>query len=132
MSAAQAAKKPEQNGRDALGWFCFVLHLAIVGYAVVGWLTPWRGGLIFYLCYVPLLPVQWQLNRTSCILNNIETWLRTGRWRNPSNPEEGAFLLKLVERVLGLHPSRGQMDAIIYSLLGVFWLLALSHLYFWL
>ncbi len=98
----------------------------------MGWPAPWRGLLIFYLCYLPLLPVQWQLNRTSCILNNIETWLRTGGWRNPSNPEEGAFLLRLVENVLGLHPSARQMDVIIHALLGVFWLLALSHLSRWL
>lgn len=131
MDAGTTAKKPERGRRDALGQFCYWLHLAIVLFAVVGWLAPWRGLLIFYLCYLPLLPVQWQFNRTSCILNNIETWLRTGRWRNPSNPEEGAFLLRLIESVLGLHPTMRQMDVIIHALLGVFWLLALSHLLWW-
>jgi hypothetical protein len=131
MGAGDAAKKADRHGRDALGWFCYLLHLGIVIYAVVGWLAPWRGALIFYLCYVPLLPVQWQLNRTSCILNNIETWLRTGRWRDPANTEEGAFLLRLIERVLDRHPTPRQMDVAIHSLLAVFWLLALSHLLWW-
>jgi|HubBroStandDraft_2_1064218.scaffolds.fasta_scaffold22630_2 hypothetical protein len=131
MNASEAAKEPDRHRRDALGWFCYVLHLAIVVFVVTGWLSPWRGVLIFYLVLLIAMPLQWRFNRSSCVLNNIESWLRTGRWRSPHNREEGAFLLRLVERVLGLYPSERFMDVFIHALLASLWLLALSHLLWW-
>jgi len=131
MGAGDATEKADRHRRDALGWFCYLLHLGIVAFAVVGWLAPWRGVLIFYLIYLVCMPLQWRFNRSSCVLNNIESWLRTGLWRNPANTEEGAFLLRLIERVLNLYPTPRQMDVAIHSLLAVFWLLALSHLLWW-
>ena len=52
--------------RDALGNLCFYLHFAVMIYIVAGWLVPFRGALIFYLCFLPAVAVQWQFNRNSC------------------------------------------------------------------
>jgi len=128
MGLAQGSDVHPKGGRDALGWFCFVLHLALVIFAFLGWLMPWRSALIFYLCYIPVMFVTWQFNDGSCVLNNIETLIRTGKWRNPANREEGAFLKTLVEDVTGFQPTKGQMNAVIYCLISVFWLLGAGHL----
>ena len=114
--------------RDALGHVFFWHHLVVMGFIVLGWLAPWTWLLIFYLTLLPAVALQWQLNQDSCILNNIESLIRTGRWRNPANPEEGAFILELARRITGYDISRDGMNAIIYTAMAVFWGLGLGHL----
>jgi hypothetical protein len=114
--------------RDALGQACFVLHFLPLIYVVTGWLAPWRGALIFYLIFLPAMFLQWRLNKSTCVLNNIESLIRTGRWRNPSNREEGAWLRTLVNDKTGWNLSRPQMDAVINMVMASLWLLALARL----
>ncbi len=128
MGLAQGSDVHPKGGRDALGWVCFVLHLALVIFAFLGWLMPWRAALIFYLCYIPVMFLTWQFNDGSCVLNNIETLIRIGKWRNPANREEGAFLKTLVEDVTGFQPTKRQMNNVIYCLISIFWILGAGHL----
>lgn len=117
--------------RDLLGNFCFYLHLAVMVYIVLGWLLPLRPALIFYLCFLPAVAVQWQFNKNSCVLNNLESFIRTGSWRDPHNKEEGAWLLTLATNVLGYPFKAWHIDAFTYSLFVVFLAAALSHLLWW-
>src|ERR1051325_3558262 len=126
------AARPQQPARrDALGQFCFVVHFLPLIYVVTGWLAPWRAALIVYLVFVPGMFLQWRLNRDSCVLNNIESLIRTGRWRNPANREEGAWLRTLVNEKTGWELSRRQMDRFINAMLLLFWSLGLAHLQHW-
>ena len=114
--------------RDLLGLACFYLHLAVMLLILGGWAGP-RAGLIGYMIFLPLVVLHWKLNRNTCILNNLENWLRLRRWPAPErNAEEGAWLRTLLRRLTGLALSRGQMDAIIYAAMAGFWLLALARL----
>ncbi len=111
--------------RDALGNFCFYLHLAILAFIVLGWAWRSRGPLLFYLCFLPAVIVHWKLNANACILNNLESWLRYRRWRAPErNPEEGAWLRTVIRNATGIALTRGWMDVIIYSAMAIFWILA--------
>ena len=115
--------------RDALGWVCFLLHIAILAMVALGWLMPLRAWLIFYLIYLPLMVLHWHLNRGACILNNLENWLRHRRWRAPDqNREEGGWLRTLLGDTTGIQLSRGQMNAVIYGAMALFWLVALVRL----
>ena len=117
--------------RDLLGHVCFAFHFAVMIYIVAGWLVPWRPALVFYLLFIPAIYMQWQVNKDACVLNNIEGWLRTGRWRNAdANPEEGAWLLTLVTNVTGLEVTTFQINMLTYSVLVMVWLMALARL-FW-
>jgi hypothetical protein len=117
--------------RDLLGNFCFTLHFAVMIYIVAGWLVPWRPALVFYLLFIPAITLQWLVNKDSCILNNVEGFMRTGRWRNKDiNPEEGAWLLTLANNVTGLEITSFQINVLTYSVLALVWLLALARL-FW-
>lgn len=127
-SIQQDSKLPQ---RDLLGHACFWLHIAVLVYIVAGWALPWRAVLYFYLGFLPAMAIHWQLNRNSCVLNNVESWLRSGRWRDPSNIEEGQWLLTLVNGVTGLAFTPAQMDAINYAALAILWGLGLWHLRGW-
>jgi hypothetical protein len=118
-------------GRDLLGNVCFYFHFAVMLYIVLGWLAPLRGALVFYLVFVPGVALQWQFNKNACVLNNLESWLRTGSWRDPNNREEGQWLLTLVRDVTGLRFTPAQMDAFTYGVLAMLWGLGLWHLLGW-
>ena len=118
-------------GRDALGNFCFYLHFAVLVFIVAGWAVPVRAVLIAYLVFLPLVIVGWQFNRNSCILNNIESYIRYGTWRSEQNAEEGAWLMTLIRNVTGIHLKHWQIDCITYGFMAVLWCLAFWHLRVW-
>jgi len=117
------------TNRDALGWVCFLVHIGVLLYVILGWALPVRGWLLAYLAFLPAMILHWKLNRDACILNNLENWLRIRRWRAPeTNREEGAWLRTLIADATGIGLSRVQMDVVIYGAVALFWLLALAHL----
>ena len=124
----EASPKPAR--RDGLGLFCFWLHMLVLLFIVAGWLLPLRGALIAYLAFLPLVMLHWKLNQGACVLNNIESWLRHGRWRAPEkNAEEGAWLRTLIASLTGIALTRTVMDAVIYAAMALFWVLALAHFF---
>jgi hypothetical protein len=114
--------------RDALGQTCLLLHLAIMIFIVFGWALPAPGLLVFYLIFLPAVVLQWQFNKGSCLLNNVESLLRTGRWRDAGNAEEGAWLLGLARSALGLGFKPAHLDAFVRTVLVIFWGLGAAHL----
>jgi hypothetical protein len=130
-AAASALPSHVAEARDALGSFCFYLHFAVMIYIVAGWLVPLHVALLFYLVFLPAVAVQWQFNKNSCVLNNIESMIRSGQWRDPHNKEEGAWLLTLARNVTGIAFQPWQIDALTYALLVVLWGAGLSHLLWW-
>ena len=129
MSEIPASTVGEKRRRDALGQTCFALHFAVMLFIVFGWALPQAGALVFYLVFLPAVVVQWQFNKSSCILNNVESLLRTGRWRNSDNAEEGAWLFGLARSTLGLEFRRAQLDAFVYLVMAIFWGLGIAHLW---
>jgi hypothetical protein len=128
MSEIPATPVAATAKRDALGQLCFALHLAVMVFIALGWALPERGALVFYLAFLPAVVVQWQFNKNSCVLNNVESLLRTGGWRDPANAEEGAWLAGVVRSVLGLDLKPTQLDILVYFLLAAFWTFGLTHL----
>lgn len=82
--------------------FFQVFHWVIVGTVVSGWTFLDGGWLLAYLIFLPAMIIQWRLNQDTCIINNIESWLTTGSWRNEENEEEGACVKTTIERVIGV------------------------------
>jgi hypothetical protein len=103
-------------------------HYAILLWGVVGWAVPHDAMLIAYLCAMPAIALQWLLNRNTCILNNAESWVATGRWRDATDPQQGGFIAGLFHRFAGWRPSTAQVDGISYGLLALFWTLGAAHL----
>lgn len=112
----------------ALRVFCHGLHMALVFYGLFGWVVPNTNWLIAHLIFIPALVAVWRMNDGVCPLNNLESLLTTGVWRNPANTEEGSFLRVIVERYLKLEPSQELMDQITYGLMAFVWVLSWLHL----
>ena len=113
---------------DALGVSLFTLHAAVGAFVMVGWIVASFAVLTFYLVLLPAVALQWYCNHGSCILNNLESRLRTGRWRHPSNREEGGFLLMLADWLFGVQPSDFFLNALAYCTVFVLWLAGFAHL----
>lgn len=105
------------------------LHMALVFFGLLGWIVPQNDWLIAHLIFIPGLLVVWRLNENTCPINNLETWLTTGRWRNPANVEEGGFVRAAVARYMGIELSETVMNNVIYGLMGLTWLFSWLHLW---
>jgi hypothetical protein len=128
---APAAPTPRAGARDLLGTVCFALHFAVMIYIVTGWLAPSRIALLFYAAFLPAIAAQWWFNKNSCILNNLESFIRTGRWRHSGNEEEGAWLQTLARNALGIDATALQVDVFTYAVLVLLWGLGFWHLRGW-
>jgi len=115
------------RSRDLLGQACFWLHFAVMLYILAGWSIPYRPALAVYLAFLPAVAVQWWFNKNSCVLNNLESKLRTGSWRHESNAEEGAWLKTLIRDWLGIELTALQVELLTYAVLAVLWAAGLWH-----
>lgn len=105
------------------------VHYAVLFFGLVGWLIPNQTVLAIYLATLAGLVLQWRINRDTCILDNLESWLRHGRFRAPeTNPDEGAFLANFVHRVTGIRFTRRAADVLIYACMAVFFVAGAVHL----
>jgi len=114
--------------RDLLGRLFFWLHFAVMLYILVGWAAPSRVALIFYEFFLPAVAAQWWFNQNSCVLNNLESKIRTGSWRSAANPEEGAWLLTLLRRWFGIPVTPFQIEILTYTVLALLWVTGLWRL----
>ncbi|MEY4880396.1 MAG: hypothetical protein RJB62_1865 [Pseudomonadota bacterium] len=121
---------PQSKGpkRDYVGISFFVFHLGVSVYILAGWSVPSASALMFYLLLLPVVAMQWMVNRSSCVINNLESFLRTGCWRDAFHPEEGRFISVIVHWMFGITLRRSHTDIVCYSLLMGLWCLALAHL----
>ncbi len=127
---ATTAPSPLEK-RDLLGNVCFYLHFAVMIFILAGWAIPLAPLLVFYLVFIPAVAIQWQFNKNSCVLNNIESLLRFGRWRAEQNAEEGAWLMTLIKNATGIELKPWHIDVITYGIMLSLWSAAFSHLMWW-
>src|SRR3954469_5955555 len=112
---------------DSLGMGCFLFHMSVGAYVIVGWMFSCQPALLFYLMLLPAMATQWRFNRRACILNNLESLIRSGRWRDPESQEEGAFLLMLCNWLFKARPHESSLNRLSYASVSLLWVLAFSH-----
>ncbi len=105
------------------------VHYAALAFGALGWAIPVKAVLIAYLVFLPALAVQWRLNRDSCLLDNLESWLKHGRFRaGAANPNEGAFLANLVHRLFGIRVLEPLASRLIYIAMAILFAFGAFHL----
>jgi len=114
--------------RDLLGISFFLFHVCVCAYMVGGWLIPSASALVFYLVFLPLVAMQWLVNRGSCVIGNFETLLRTRRWRDPEAGREGRFVSTLARSFFGFEANHSTVDLLSFGAILVLWLLGFAHL----
>ncbi len=113
--------------KNVLIWLVRKLHFLILIYVLVGWALPQK--LLFaYLLFIPVMILQWLVNDGTCILTNIENYVR----QKPAakKVQQGQFLRGVVKKLIGVSPTDKALFWSIYALLGLFWIVALAR-YFW-
>jgi hypothetical protein len=75
------------------------------------------------------MATQWAVNQGSCVINNIETWLRTGHWRDQENGEDGRYLAMLFDWLFAVRPDPVALDRLSYSSVLFLWVLGLGHFF---
>jgi hypothetical protein len=123
-----AGRLTRMTSRQAAIGALRALHYAILAWGVVGWAIPSIPWLVAYLILMTLIAVQWMINRNTCILNNLESWIATGRWRDETDANQGGFIAGVVQMATGRRPSDRAANILSYGLLAVFWALGFAHL----
>lgn len=126
----ESSPKPHRSGPrlDLVGLAFFLLHVIVGSYILFGWTISSLPVLALYLLVLPAVLMQWYFNRSSCVLNNVESWFRYGRWRARLNPEEGRFLFMLCRWLFGIRPQRVVLNRLSYVTVFFLWLLGALHL----
>jgi hypothetical protein len=120
-------QEPVGPRTDTLGLSLFIFHLGVGLYILTGWAFADATALTIYLVIIPAVVAQWVINRGSCVINNFESWLRTGCWRSRCNPEEGRFLQMLFYWLLGVRANNTRTNTLSYAVMGCLWLLGMTH-----
>lgn len=91
-------------------------------------MIPSTSALVFYLVFLPLVAMQWLVNRGSCVISNIETLLRTRRWRDLDSEREGRFISTVARSIFGFEASPATVDCLSFGAVFLLWLLGFAHL----
>jgi len=100
-----------------------LIHHGIILFVVLGWAIPSREVRLIHMIFLPLMFLHWRLNRNTCILTNLEHWLR-GSTR-PKEQQTG-FIRGAAEKILRRELSESRVNTVIYAILVVVWLLSAS------
>ncbi len=105
-----------------------LLHYSLIPVMLLAWMVPSSTVLIAHLIAVPLLVLQWRLNGDVCLLNNVESWLRRGRWRDKADPDQGQWIRGIVARLTGIQLGPRGVSILVNSLLALSWSFSWVHL----
>ena len=105
-----------------------ISHLAILFFVVLGWLISNPTLLIIHLIFLPIMIVQWQFNQGTCILTNLENYIKG---ETPEKTEQqGQFIKNILGKCFNPLPTDATLKKIVYGIIVLSWLLSASHLWF--
>jgi hypothetical protein len=91
-------------------------------------MIPSASALVFYLVFLPLVAMQWLVNRGSCVISNFETLIRKRQWRDPEAEREGRFVSTVALSIFGIKASPSKVDSLRFGAILVLWVLGFIHL----
>jgi len=126
--ATQSSAPPANPFKtDFLRTKLVLLHSLIIAYVAFGWMAETRIALFVYVMVLPLIGMQWLFNRGSSVINNWESSLRTGHWRDSRNPYEGRFFVGVINS-LGIPATPAQVNTFVIFSMLMFWLAGLFRM----
>ncbi|MDB2447303.1 DUF2784 family protein [bacterium] len=98
-----------------------LLHFAVLLFLLFGWVSTNNNVLMTHIFTVLLIMLQWKLNDGTCLLTNLEHYLKrkfgiADTEEKVSKEEEERFTEKLLSKI-GLKLTDMQLKVLIYSLL---------------
>lgn len=93
-----------------------ILHLAILVFIVFGWISSNQFFLIIHIISVPLVILQWKLNKGNCLLTDFEASLKRKKYIEITNSEVG-FVKNILKLFLKDLPSDKQIMFLMYGIM---------------
>jgi len=101
------------------------VHHSIVLWVLFGWSLPWKNALIAHLIFLPLMVLHWQFNRNTCILSNLELWLRGQRMPREKQP---GFVKTMIEKIVKRPVDSDVVNQAAYVIVAFSWAISLAEL----
>jgi len=99
-------------------------HVLVFLYILLGWALPVYT-LGFYMLWIMTVMVQWELNSGTCVLTNLEVYLKGESLQSKKSEQEGRFLKELIKKFFGFEPTDKILKSVIYLLMYLFFVIAL-------
>ena len=104
-----------------------ISHLAILIFVVFGWLIANPTVLTTHLIFLPIMIVQWQFNQGTCILTNLENYVK-GEVAEKTE-QQGQFIKTILGKFFNPLPTDATLKKVVYGIVFLSWLLSASHLW---
>jgi hypothetical protein len=95
------------------------VHFVVLIFVVMGWIFPYSIVWLAHFIFVPLMILQWQFNQGSCLLTNIEYYLRGDH--PDKQRQQGQFIKSLISRCFDPLPPDALIKYWIYLIVGICW-----------
>jgi len=102
------------------------LHLALLLFVLFGWLAP-KPALYIHVLTIPLMICQWRFNRGTCLLTNLENWLRKKKVHDEQ--EQGQFIKSILIRFCNPLPSDRKIKTGLYTVIWTSFTLSCLRLF---
>lgn len=128
---ANAQPRPNPEFASALHYVVHIvfvlLHAAILAYVAGGWLISDHEALFVYTLVLPLIALQWLLNRGASIVSNFEVLVRTGHWSDQSLALEATLFRRALSR-FGVKATNAEINLVVLSTMFFFWMAAMYRM----
>ncbi len=104
-----------------------LLHIAVIGYILLGAFLSWGSPLRWYPLFTILVMVQWKLNQGTCLLTNLENFLL--KKKKAKSEQQGESVKKIISLCFNPLPTDDKIRRGLYGLLFFFIAIALMRLY---
>lgn len=114
--SAEKSLRLEAAIRTLLANILWLLHMAVLGFVIFGWLLPPGPWLYSHLVFLPLMMIHWKTNDDRCILTVLEAGLRQKVSTGDRAAEGPPFVASLIASVTGKTPPENLLNRFIYTL----------------
>jgi len=111
-----------------LAFLMRISHTFILTFVVMGCLFPQRSILVTHVIFIPLMVLQWVLNKDRCVLTQWEHRLRNAP--ASEREEEDGFVKSLGRLCVRDLPSDKTVKQIIWSVTWTSWFISVARLAF--
>ncbi len=106
------------------------IHLAMVAFILFGWLSPGRSLLLIHVILIPTVVLQWRYNDGTCLLTNLELFLRGDSASKTKSDQQGQFTKRLLAKCFDPLPTDEKIKRGLYMVVWGSFSISLLRLLF--
>jgi hypothetical protein len=90
-------------------------HLLVLVFMLTGWLLPWKSAWFAHVATIPAMMLQWRFNRGTCLLTNLENFIRGNQVARDA--QQGQFIKGLLGKCCNPIPPDHKIKFWLYTIL---------------